>query len=341
MSNFIYYLTKISEGMAGQVDRREIEIAERLRDIELPESDNPIGDWTDRFFDALTQWGKHTGTPMPDFDALRAEGVQGGVFFGFPHYFLLRSTDLPRRTGSGRSARRPPCSRCGRSHPTLRARNRRRCRPLHRCRWTTYVGRGSHCRTTRTWPNSSGACMPPASSSCGWPATSKAPSATSGFLHRKSIGARSITDRNTYDIYGPHERITFAHKAITTMRDRQDDEWDLIASMSLVHFVFPNVSISGLPGRGFMLSRILPGSTPRHSTVEAFQYFYEPMVSPEQIEAKRNLYYQVTTEEDYSTVRSITDALPSMAGDVFRYGRNEPGNQNAHRWIDALIAAGT
>ena len=165
-----------------------------------------------------------------------------------------------------------------------------------------------------------------------------------GFLHRKSIGARSITDRNTYDIYGPHERITFAHKAITTMRDRQDDEWDLIASMSLVHFVFPNVSTSGLPGRGFMLSRILPGSTPRHSTVEAFQYFHEPMVSPEQIEqaeAKRNLYYQVTTEEDYSTVRSITDALPSMAGDVFRYGRNEPGNQNAHRWIDALIAAGT
>ena len=89
VSNFIYYLTMINEGMGGQVDRREIEIAERLRDIELPESDDALGDWTAKFYEALAQWGRDTGTPLPDFDALRANGIQGGVFFGFPHFFLM------------------------------------------------------------------------------------------------------------------------------------------------------------------------------------------------------------------------------------------------------------
>ena len=35
-----------------------------------------------------------------------------------------------------------------------------------------------------------------------------------GYLHRKSIGAKSITNRNTYDLYGPHVRIGFANKPI-------------------------------------------------------------------------------------------------------------------------------
>ena len=160
-----------------------------------------------------------------------------------------------------------------------------------------------------------------------------------GYLHRNSIGTKSITNRNTYDLYGPHVRLGFANKPLLTMRDLPYDEWHLREAMSLVHFVFPNVSISGLPGSGLMFSRIYPGTTPDRCTVEQFQYFREPMVTEAQIadaDAKRELYYAVTRDEDFATVLQVTTAFGAIADDVIRYGRNEQGNQNLHRWIDKL-----
>ena len=165
-----------------------------------------------------------------------------------------------------------------------------------------------------------------------------------GYLHRNTIGTKSITNRNTYDLYGPHVRLGFANKPLPTMRDLPDDEWRLRESMSLVHFVFPNISISGLPGSGLMISRILPGPTANRCTVEQFQYFREPSMTAEQIadaDAKRELYFAVTRDEDFATVLSITDGLGAIANDVFRYGRNEMGNQNLHRWAEALVKGTT
>ena len=165
-----------------------------------------------------------------------------------------------------------------------------------------------------------------------------------GYLHRNTIGTKSITNRNTYDLYGPHVRLGFANKPMLTMRDLPDDEWRLREAMSLVHFIFPNISISGLPGSGLMVSRIYPGTTPERCTVEQFQYFREPMVTDEQIaeaDAKRELYYAVTRDEDFATVLEVTDSFLALPNNVIRYGRNEQGNQNLHRWIDALLTGST
>lgn len=162
-----------------------------------------------------------------------------------------------------------------------------------------------------------------------------------GFLHRNTIGGKSITNRNTYDLYGPHLRLGFANKPILTMRDLPDDEWRLREAISLVHYIFPNVSISGQPGAGLMVSRVYPGATPERCTVEQFQYFREPMVTEQQIadaDAKRELYYAVTRDEDFATVLQVTNALGALPpDDVIRYGRNEQGNQNLHRWVDAIV----
>jgi phenylpropionate dioxygenase-like ring-hydroxylating dioxygenase large terminal subunit len=165
-----------------------------------------------------------------------------------------------------------------------------------------------------------------------------------GFLHRNSIGAKSITNRNTYDLFGPHVRLGFANKPITTMRDLPDDQWNLREAISLVHYVFPNVSISGLPGHGLMVSRILPGDTVGQCRVEQFQYFREPMTTEAQIadaDAKRELYFAVTRDEDFATVKEVTAAATALGEDVFRFGRNELGNQNLHRWVDALASGQT
>ena len=57
-------------------------------------------------------------------------------------------------------------------------------------------------------------------------------------------------------------------------------------------------------------------------------------------EAKRKKYEQVTYEEDFITVMNVTRRVDVLAeaGDVFRFGRNEMGNQNLHTWIDKRLA---
>jgi phenylpropionate dioxygenase-like ring-hydroxylating dioxygenase large terminal subunit len=161
-----------------------------------------------------------------------------------------------------------------------------------------------------------------------------------GYLHRNSIGAKSITNRNTYDLFGPHVRIGFANKPIVQQRDVPVEDWDMYGAFSLVHYVFPNVSISGHPTTGLMVSRLLPGPGVEECTVVQYQYFREPLQRDDAIaeaEAKRQRYAAVTYDEDFVTVLGISNNLEALADDVFRFGRNEMGNQNLHRWLDRLL----
>ena len=163
-----------------------------------------------------------------------------------------------------------------------------------------------------------------------------------GYLHKASIGEKSITNRNTYDFFGPHVRVGFANKPITSMRDLPVEEWPLAEAMSLVHYVFPNISISGQPGRPLMISRLLPGPTPERSVTVQYHYYREPVegdAATAAAEERRKLYAQVTSDEDFATGFKINRALPALGDDCFRFGRNEAGNQHLHRWIDRLVAA--
>ena len=51
----------------------------------------------------------------------------------------------------------------------------------------------------------------------------------------------------------------------------------------------------------------------------------------------------VTADEDFVTVMGIGRRAPALAenGDVFRFGRNEMGNQNLHRSVAKLVAEHT
>jgi phenylpropionate dioxygenase-like ring-hydroxylating dioxygenase large terminal subunit len=164
-----------------------------------------------------------------------------------------------------------------------------------------------------------------------------------GHLHKRSIGVKSITNRNTYDLYGPHVRIGFANKPILEQRHVPVEEWDLYGAFSLIHYVFPNVSISGHPTTGLMVSRMFPGPTVGECTIVQYQYFREPIVDDAAVaeaEAKRQKYADVTYQEDFLTVLGIGRRVPALAdgGDVFRFGRNEMGNHNFHTWVAGLVA---
>ena len=159
-----------------------------------------------------------------------------------------------------------------------------------------------------------------------------------GYLHRDNIGLKAINNRNTWDLYGPHVRLGFANKPIVTMRDTPVDEWDLTEAMSLVHYVFPNVSISGQPNRLTMVSILLPTGVGTSKVVQ-YHYSREPIETADQrqaMETRRKLYAAVTGDEDFSTVMQINRAFPAMATDDFLFGRNESGNQNLHTWAAKL-----
>lgn len=156
-----------------------------------------------------------------------------------------------------------------------------------------------------------------------------------GYLHKNSIGAKAITNRNTYDLFGPHVRIGFANKRTHEIENLPPERWDLAACMSLVHFVFPNVSISGGHGDTLMLSRLFPGPSVAESTTVQYQYFRTPVEGAllEEAEAKRVAYEEVVRDEDCATIFGIEEALPAMDSSPIVFGRNEPGNQRMHEYV--------
>ena len=85
--------------------------------------------------------------------------------------------------------------------------------------------------------------------------------------------------------------------------------WEI---MSMVHYLFPNVSISGQPGRPLMISRLLPGPTPDRSTTAQYHYYRQPVEGDEAVataEARRLLYAEVTGDEDFVTGFKINRGL--------------------------------
>lgn len=89
VDDFLHYLRALGEGMGGMVHEREIQIAESLRDVELPNPATASSDFSLHVEAAITEWGEKTGVPVPDFDNIARQGAKSGVWFAFPHFFLL------------------------------------------------------------------------------------------------------------------------------------------------------------------------------------------------------------------------------------------------------------
>jgi phenylpropionate dioxygenase-like ring-hydroxylating dioxygenase large terminal subunit len=159
-----------------------------------------------------------------------------------------------------------------------------------------------------------------------------------GYLHRNSICKRSITNRNTYDFFGPHVRIGFAAKGIENFEPSESAPAPYGEIMSLVHYVFPNISISGGHHDTLMMSRLLPGPAPDKSTTLQFQFYREPIEGDlvAIAEAKRLKYEAVVRDEDCATIFEIGAALDAVGDGHFVFGRNEPANQHLHSTIASM-----
>ncbi|CAN5698553.1 hypothetical protein BH18ACT2_BH18ACT2_09000 [soil metagenome] len=161
-------------------------------------------------------------------------------------------------------------------------------------------------------------------------------------LHKDTLGKDVMGNIMTVDAWGPHQRVAFARRNLHELRDIPRADWEGKAGghMGLVHTVFPHVSVAGNGGTGMMVSQLIPGPTPdRSRTIQT----HVIVAGADEEQRKQTLQRAdflewVVTEEDYKTGLGIQAGLASGANTEFLFGRNEPGNQRFHEWVDKLLA---
>jgi phenylpropionate dioxygenase-like ring-hydroxylating dioxygenase large terminal subunit len=155
-------------------------------------------------------------------------------------------------------------------------------------------------------------------------------------LHPKTIAAFSQSNVLTYDAFGPHQRIGFAHHDILPATDKPASERRLNDGLTVIRTMFPHVSFAVRHGEGGVVSLLFPGD--RHDRSETYQVFLAAKAPETEEEkamfaARTRMLHDVVKDEDYKTVDGVQEGLASGAIPDVIFGRNELGNQRLHRWI--------
>ncbi len=84
------YLQTMSDGMAGMVHARDVQIARQLAEVELP-ADYQLASaaWERQLNDAVVRANRARGCGMPDLNELTEQGLNEPMAYCFPHYFVL------------------------------------------------------------------------------------------------------------------------------------------------------------------------------------------------------------------------------------------------------------
>jgi nitrite reductase/ring-hydroxylating ferredoxin subunit len=158
-------------------------------------------------------------------------------------------------------------------------------------------------------------------------------------LHKDTLGRDVIGNVMTCDAWGPHQRVAFPRRDIVELRDVPPEQWHPARHLGLVHTVFPHVSIAGDLQSGIMVSELSPGPTADRSRTTQIHVVARGAGDAERAKARKRADFleHVVTNEDHATGFGIQGALASGANTEFVFGRNEPGNQRFHAWVDRLL----
>ncbi|MCW1428337.1 aromatic ring-hydroxylating oxygenase subunit alpha [Novosphingobium sp. JCM 18896] len=92
VNNMIDFYARLSSGMAGMVHQTEVDVIEKLRDMEVPEDPmHALGAFFAKAQADITADGLARGAPMFDIPKVNQEKPFHDVEFMFPHFFLLPS----------------------------------------------------------------------------------------------------------------------------------------------------------------------------------------------------------------------------------------------------------
>ena len=124
-------------------------------------------------------------------------------------------------------------------------------------------------------------------------------------------------------------------------RDLPEDQWSTEGMLLGEWIVYPNVSINGFykGGRGVLISQILPGDTVDESiTVQTYLTREVPTgTDRDEVAQLFDFLGRVVSTEDLPTSHAQQKALSTGILNSIRFGRNEGGLQQFHRWTNTLL----
>ncbi len=158
-------------------------------------------------------------------------------------------------------------------------------------------------------------------------------------LHSQTIYPRTPSNCAHYESFGPHQRIGFPQHRIADALDAVPREaWGEQENngFDFARILFPNVSMFIAP-EITQIAQIFPGPTQDRNRTVLNYLRREPIrdeADREATEAAMNFFRDVTYNEDYLIGLAVQKGIESGAHDELLFGRNEPGNQYFHEWLD-------
>ncbi len=162
--------------------------------------------------------------------------------------------------------------------------------------------------------------------------------------HPETIAPRTYTNVMAFEAYGPHMLVGYPAKTIEKLKDIPVDElWQHENDgYDFIRLFFPNVSIFVAP-EITQIAQLIPGPGPlENTTVLHFIHHTKPKDAEENaaLEQMADWLMQVVDEEDYQVGLQVQRGLQSgHLADVI-FGKNESGNQFAHRCIQYYAEGG-
>lgn len=160
-------------------------------------------------------------------------------------------------------------------------------------------------------------------------------------LHPLTIATMSHNNVCHYRRYGRNHSMSSPRVGIEALRALPESQWNVRDNISFVNYLFPNTVIF-VVGDHFQTWRVYP--LDRRRSVVYHSMFLPELPQTQAARAETEAFFQmindVAVKEDYALVERIQRAVDSGLERHVHIGRNEPGVQNMHRQIHAVLAAG-
>lgn len=159
--------------------------------------------------------------------------------------------------------------------------------------------------------------------------------------HTNTVATRSPSNRAVYWGFGPHTQIGFPQNSIVDFRDIPREDWGKRENQGydFIRMLFPNFSFFLAPEM-CQFAQLFPGPKANENTTVLNYIFPKKPDTEEGLKALDQMcdfFYNVVLEEDYLLGLKVQNGLESGAMTHQTFGRNEPGNQFFHKWLDYYL----
>ena len=159
--------------------------------------------------------------------------------------------------------------------------------------------------------------------------------------HPNTVAPRTPSNRAHYRMSGPHMLIGFPQVGIRRLKEIPREEWGSQENKGydFVRVLFPNLSFFLAPEM-CQYAQLMPGPTPdRNRTILNYIFPKKPDNDADlkKLDEMCSFFAKVVNDEDYLLGLKVQSGLESGAMKHVTFGRNEPGNQHFHRWVERYL----